>query len=58
VAVTVVPARTAKLPAVLNPGSVAAEAVRGAIRTTRAARPTEINDLRIFLHLVMLSEMA
>ena len=46
VLVIVVPARTAKLPAVNSPGLVAASAVAGQIRMKTAARPSETRDRR------------
>ncbi len=42
------PERTAKLPAVASPGSVAASADAGQIRNTRATRLNEITELPIF----------
>jgi hypothetical protein len=49
VLVMVVPARTANFPAVLRPGLVAAKAVAGQKRITRATRLTDKNVRRIFL---------
>jgi hypothetical protein len=46
--VIVVPARTAKSPAVRRPGFVAANAVAGQIRTTRAAKINDKSDRRMF----------
>src|SRR5581483_8898778 len=56
VLVTVLPARTAKWPAVPSPGSVAASAEAGHTRKTRAARASDrpVRRLLITLHMLFM----